>query len=187
MVAAMVAVEIERPARGTPQRGMARRYPPLLASEASQTEASCRLFGDVILRPVIARHRGELLRYVLRSLYGSDYRRRGAVLLGVSRDDLSGMLCHGSRVSRRRVQRLEDALDQRIRNRRKELRRIAVAVEAAFAAEYTALGELDAVVAELNRLASQAMRSTERPIDGRTGRFVSRKNVKFPMLREPLK
>jgi hypothetical protein len=97
------------------------------------------------------------------------------------------MMTGGLRVSRRRVQRLEDALDQRIRNRRKELRALAAAVEAAFAAEYAALGELNAVVAELNRLASQAMRSTDRPIDARSGRFVSRKNVKFPMLREPLK
>jgi hypothetical protein len=186
MVAAMVAVEIERPARTNPHRGLAVRHRPMLACEASQDEASCRLFGDIILKPGIPKHRGELLRYLLRGLYGSDYLRRGAGLLGVSRSELSTMLCHGIGVSRRRVQRLEAALEQRVRNRRKELRAIGAAVEAAFAREQAMMRDAPEVVAELNRLASKAV-AAQRPIDGRTGRFVSRKNVKFPMLREPLK
>jgi DNA-binding transcriptional regulator YdaS (Cro superfamily) len=183
MVAAMVAIE----SGAVAARGMAIRYRPLRPCEASVDAASCRLLGDALIKPLPGSHRGAWLRYALRSLYGSDYRARGAALLGVAAPCLSAMMTGGLRVSRRRVQRLEDALDQRIRNRRKELRALAAAVEAAFAAEYAALGELNAVVAELNRLASQAMRSTDRPIDARSGRFVSRKNVKFPMLREPLK
>jgi hypothetical protein len=183
----MVALEREPLQRGIPQRGMAIRLQSLTASTVTIDGASCRLFGELVGKPFYGAHRGEWLRYLLRSLYGSDYRRRGAKLLGVSLPHLSAMLTTGSRVSRGKVQRLEDALDQRIRNRRKELRRLAVAVEAAFAAEYALLSDLDPIVAELNRLASQALRSTERPIDARSGRFVSRKNTKFPMLREPLK
>jgi hypothetical protein len=178
-----VAAENGEVFRGVPQRGMARRYKPLTINGATVEAASSRLFGDAVALPAAASHRGELLRYLLRALYGADYVRRGAKLLDVSEGYLSRMMCTGRRVSRRRVQRVEAALQSRIRHRRGELRALAACVEAAFAAEHALLSDLDPVVAELNRMASKAVAATQ-PIDARSGRFVSRKNRKFPMLRD---
>lgn len=165
-------------------RGMADWQPPLIAERTTAHAASRRLFGEAIPEPTEGNHRGEYLRFLLRSIYGADYRRRGAALLGVDKARLSGMMTGGERISRRVVDRLADKLANRVRNRRKELRRAAVAVEAAFAAEYAALARCPELVAVLARLASVAA-NTRQPHSSETGRFVARVQGKMPDLREP--
>jgi hypothetical protein len=179
----MLLAEIE-PTAAPPQLGMARRHPPLTAATASTVAASQRLFGDLQSTISVASHRGDYLRFVLRSLYGADYRRRGAMLLGVNRSDLSRMMSGGLRVSRRIVDRLENALAGRLRTRRKELRALAAAIEGAFAAEERALAACPALVATLARMASAAA-NTHNPHSSETGRFVPRVQRKAPVLREP--
>lgn len=164
-------------------RGMADWQPPLTAARATAGAASRRLFGEAIPEPTEGSHRGEYLRFVLRSIYGADYHRRGAGLLGVDAARLSGMLTGGERVSRRVVDRLADKLANRVRNRRKELRRAGVAIESAFAAEHAALERCPEMVAALLRLASVAA-NTRQPHSRETGRFVSRRQGKEPELRE---
>jgi hypothetical protein len=166
---------------------MAAWQPPLTAARATTDAASRWLFGDSVPIPKIGDHRGKYLRYILRALYGSDYRRRGAALLGlhyVSR--MSAMFTGGERVSRRLVDILQDKLAERVRNRRKELRLIAASIERAFAAEHAALERCPELVAVLSKLASAAA-NTRQPHSVETGRFVPRKQGKAPDLREPRK
>jgi hypothetical protein len=179
----MTAAEIIEPTRPRYDRGMLQHNRPLTSSTATIEAASSRLFGPAPLAAIELRHRGDYLRLILRSLYGADYRRRGALLLGVRAKDLPGMLSTGRRVSRARVQRLEQALARRMRRRREELRALGVVIEQAFAAELALLDECPALVARLNRMASEAHAPTQ-PIDARSGRYVSRKQVKAPELRE---
>jgi hypothetical protein len=147
--------------------------------------ASSRLFGEPLEKPHEVDHRGIYLKFVLRALYGADYRRRGAKLLHVDASRMSSMLTGGRRVSRRIVQRLEHALRDRARHRRRELAAAALAVEAAFAVEQAALAECPGMVSTLARLASAATRVDGRERSRETGRFVPRVQRKAPLLREP--
>lgn len=127
-----------------------------------------------------------MLRYVLRSLYGADYQRRGAKLLGVSGKALSAMLCGGLRVSRAIVQRLEHAYPDRARHRRGELRSLAALIAAAFEAETHGLDRSQELIRLLARAASAAA-NTHNPHSRETGRFVRRVQVKAPVIAEPLR
>lgn len=165
-------------------RGMTRRLEPITARTTTTAEASQRLFGDDVQLPIAGAHRGELLRYVLRGIYGADYRRRGAALLGIPPQRLSAMMSGGLRVSRRIVDRLESKLADRIRERRKELRALAGMIEEAFALESERLASAPAMVSTLARLASEAMRvPADKPRSDR-GRFVPRVQSRIPLLRE---
>lgn len=173
----------------TPQphkpRGMAlRSVRPITASTASTVAASQLLFGDYLEPPQDGDHRGIWLRYILRQLYGADYRKRGARWLGVTPGYLSRMMCTGSRVSRRIVERIESKLEQRIRDRRKELRALAEMVQRVFAEEEAGLRAEEELIAILLREASRAA-NTRQPHSSETGRFVSRVQGKLPDLREP--
>lgn len=161
--------------------GMAQRHPPLTASTATAHAASLRLFGDPIDKPSADSNRGKHLRYVLRKLYGADYRRRGAALLGVTPQDLSRMFRDGTGVSRRIVRRLAASFPDRARHRRDEQRALARAIEGAFSAED--LSDLSEHISLLLRLASVAA-NTRQPHSMETGRFVSRDQSKAPVLRE---
>ena len=163
---------------------MVRRHRPLTASTATAHAASLRLFGDAFPAPHAGSHRGYILRYVLRSIYGADYRKRGAKLLSVSPARLSDMMSTGSRVSRRAVQRLEHALRDRKRHRYGELRVLSGALSEAFAAEVRALERTDELLALLARAASAAA-NTRNPHSSETGRFVRRDQSKLPVLSEP--
>jgi len=165
-------------------RGVSMRYQPITAATATIDATSLRLFGDILSEPAITDHRGIWLRYFLRTLYGADYIARGSRLLGVSAGTLSHMMGSGRRVSRGLLQRVEDSVPRRVRRRREELRALARMVEAAFAREGQNLGRAVFALAQLQRMASEAVRVTQ-PIDARSGRFVSCKQRKFPMLREP--
>jgi hypothetical protein len=172
-------------ARGVPPtkaRGMNAQHRPLKASRADIVAVSERLFGDWLSLPT-GDHRGEWLRYFLRTLYGADYRLRGAALLGMAPCSLSACFGTGKRVSRGMLQGIEDSLPRRVRRRREELRALAEFVQAAFEREAADLARWEEVMATLKRLASEVMVSTQ-PIDGRTGRFVPRRQRKFPMLRD---
>jgi hypothetical protein len=164
-------------------RGMASRYQSITAATASTIAASERLFGASVAVPNSSGHRGDILRYVLRALYGADYRKRGARLLGVSERDLSEMLCHGRRVSRRIVDRLESAAADRKRHRHGELRALAGAVASAFEAETGAIALTDELLPLLARMASAAA-NTHNPHSSETGRFVPRRQGKAPLISE---
>jgi hypothetical protein len=163
-------------------RGMNAKHRPLKASRADIVAVSERLFGDWLEAPG-EQHRGEWLRYLLRALYGSDYIQRGASFLGIAPRDLSHRMCTGLRVSRGLLQRIEDSIPRRVRRRREELRALAEMVQAAFEREAREVARWEEVMVVLKRLASEAHAPTQ-PIDGRTGRFVPRRQHKFPMLQD---
>lgn len=170
-------------ARKQPPPGMRHWQPPITAVRTVDA-ASSRLFGEAYREITSDAHRGEILRFMLRALYGANYRKRGAAMLGVSLAALSEMLLRGRRVSRRRIDRLESALADRARHRRGELRELAASVEIGFAVEQAALARcVDELMARLARAASVAA-NTRQPHSTETGRFVRRVQGKAADLRE---
>jgi len=159
------------------------RQLPNTAATASIATASRWLFGEAFVPITNQSHRGDYLRYVLRALYGADYRRRGARMLGVSETRLRSMCSSGERVSRRVVDRLQSKLSDRMRQRRGEVRRLAEIVQTVFAAEEARAAEVVALASTLAKMASAAA-NTHNPHSRETGRFVSRSSARTPILRE---
>jgi hypothetical protein len=174
---------IEPTAAPVRHRGMASRYQSITAATASTAAASSRLFGYQPGIPNNQSTRGEMLRFVLCALYGADYRKRGARLLGVDLSSLSRMLTGRKGVSRRVVDRLQDKLVDRMRHRRGEVRDLGAMVAAAFEAHDAAIEACPGIVAMMARAASEA-RFNRQPHSSETGRFVPRRQGKAPLISE---
>jgi hypothetical protein len=169
---------------GSPPRGMTRRHRPLTASSTTTDAVSLRLFGDLISEPLDTDHRGKWLRYFLRVMYGADYVRRGARMLGIAETDLSRRMQTGLRVSRGVMERVAEVYPRRMRRRREELRKLAETIREAFEREAMALDSVPLIVRRLSVMASVAA-NTRQPHSVETGRFVPRVQGKLPALTEP--